>query len=59
MNFKLPKDVHARALKLRGAELFDPSGLGRPMREWVLVPKAHRRRWKELAAAGRRCVAGR
>ena len=35
------------ALALEGVELFDP-GMGRVMREWVLVPTAHDHRWREL-----------
>ena len=34
---KLPPADHARALKLPGAEAFDPMG-GRPMKEWVVLP---------------------
>jgi hypothetical protein len=30
---------------------FDPSGRGRPMKEWVVVPPAHRQRWDDLADA--------
>jgi hypothetical protein len=29
---------HEAALALPGAELFDPSGSGRPFRDWVAVP---------------------
>jgi hypothetical protein len=49
MAFKLSGDAHAAALKLAGACLWDPSGKGRPMKEWVLVPAKHRARWKGLA----------
>jgi hypothetical protein len=35
------------ALALDGAALFDP-GMGRVMREWVLVPEAQSARWREL-----------
>ncbi|MCZ9883522.1 hypothetical protein [Arthrobacter sp. B2a2-09] len=40
--FKLGKDSaeHARALGLPGAELFDPSGMKRPFKDWVEVPLA-------------------
>ena len=48
--FKLsPEDVRA-TLRLKGAELFDP-GMGRPMKEWVVVPSAHTKRWKDLGAS--------
>ncbi|HWQ25133.1 MAG TPA: hypothetical protein VNK94_13605 [Gaiellaceae bacterium] len=36
-----------RALALPGAELFDP-GLGRVMREWVLVPASQSGEWGRL-----------
>jgi hypothetical protein len=39
----------AAALALEGAHLFDPSGKGRPFREWVVVPPAHAERWSGLA----------
>jgi hypothetical protein len=52
MVFKLADpDAHARALALDGAHLFDPSGAGRPFREWVVVPPAHAARWADLAEA--------
>ncbi len=35
------------ALALPGAELFDP-GMGRVMREWVLVPASQTGEWKRL-----------
>jgi hypothetical protein len=37
------------ALALEGAHLFDPSGKGRPFREWVVVPPAHAAVWLRLA----------
>jgi hypothetical protein len=36
-----------RALALDGVELFDP-GMGRPMREWVLVPATLSTEWRAL-----------
>ena len=58
MVFKLTGDAHARALALKGAVLFDPSGAGRAMKEWVVVPKAHAKQWPALAAAALAYVAG-
>jgi hypothetical protein len=54
MVFKLPAGAHAQALALPGARLFDPSGRGRPMREWVEVPREHTSRWAEF---GRQALA--
>ncbi len=52
MVFKLAdSEAHADALSLEGAHLFDPSGRGRPFKEWVVVPPAHAARWPELAEA--------
>ena len=49
MTFKLTGPAHAEALALPGAKLSDPSGMGRPMREWVEVPAEHASRWPQLA----------
>ena len=49
MVFKLRGKDHERALALAGARLFDPSGRGRPMKEWVEVPARHAARWASLA----------
>jgi len=49
MTFKLgSKDLDA-ALAINGARLFDPMGMGRPMREWVQVPSDQSTKWMELA----------
>ena len=48
MVFKLSGAAHAEALSLRDAYLFDPSGLGRPMKAWVVVPVAHAGEWERL-----------
>ena len=50
MVFKLTDpDVHARALALPGAHLFDPSGRGEAFRQWVVVPPAQAGEWEALA----------
>jgi hypothetical protein len=49
MVFKLGGPSHAEALTLTGTRLFDPSGRGRPMKEWVVVPVEHASRWLEFA----------
>lgn len=56
--FKLPEPARSEALGLPGAELFDPSGKGRPMKEWVQVPVDHADGWPELADEARRHVQG-
>ncbi len=55
MTFKLGPDALAEALRLDGAHHFDPSGMGRPMKAWVVIPVAHAHEWErfaELALAG-------
>ena len=50
MVFKLTdRERHAEALSLDGAHLFDPSGEGRPFKQWVVVPAAHADRWDDFA----------
>ena len=51
--FKLGRDTpgHAAALALPGAALFDPSGMGRPFKDWVVVPLASSGMWPQLAEA--------
>ena len=49
MTFKLTGDALAGALSLEGAHSFDPSGMGRPMKAWVVVPFAHANEWERLA----------
>ncbi len=58
MVFKLGGEAHAAALGLKGAQLFDPSGMGRAMKEWVFVPPAHAKRWAGLAEQARVYVTG-
>jgi hypothetical protein len=50
--FKLEdEEEREAALALDGTHLFDPSGQGRPFREWVVVPPAHAGEWERLADA--------
>ncbi len=50
MTFKLPDfEQREAALALDGAHLFDPSGRGRPMKEWAVVPAVHADQWPYLA----------
>lgn len=58
MVFKLNGDAHKKALALAGAHLFDPSGMNRPMKEWVVVPYAHKARWRAFAQNALDHVAG-
>jgi hypothetical protein len=58
MTFKLAEPVRTQALEIPGAHLFDPSGMGRPMREWVQVPAASSDRWEELVEAALAYVRG-
>jgi len=57
MVFKLGGEAHAAALKLKGVEPFDPAAMGRPMKEWVVAPAAHVKKWSDLAARARDYVA--
>src|SRR5437762_2557307 len=49
MTFKLTGKAHGDALKVKGARLFDPSNMGRPMKEWVQIPAAQASKWKLFA----------
>jgi len=48
---KLSGAEHAQALALEGALLFDPSGKGRAMKEWVQIPYQHAQEWQSYAQA--------
>jgi hypothetical protein len=51
MVFKLTGDMHKEALSLDGSQLFDPSGKGRAMKEWVQVPYHYQAKWAAFAKA--------
>ncbi|MCS5717049.1 TfoX/Sxy family protein [Herbiconiux sp. CPCC 205763] len=40
---------HEGALLVPGAELFDPSGKGRPFKDWVSIPVAEADQWLPFA----------
>ena len=41
--------AHGHALALPGAALFDPSGKGRPFKDWVAIPATHADEWTRYA----------
>ena len=47
--FKLNSPQHDKASSLKGAELWDPSGKGRPMKEWVAIPASENKSFTALA----------
>jgi hypothetical protein len=49
--FKLPQPIHLTAMSEPEAILWDPSGKGRPMKEWVALPTASSKKFKKLALA--------
>ncbi len=49
MTFKLNAEALSDALRLDGAHHFDPSGMGRPMKAWVVVPVPHAHEWDRFA----------
>lgn len=51
MIFKLSRENHKDAISLDGAKLFDPSGKGRPMKEWVQLSFVYKDKWESLAEA--------
>jgi hypothetical protein len=56
--FKLGSPEHGKALSLPGSALWDPSGKGRPMKEWVAVPVSSSRSFKSLAKGALEYVRG-
>ena len=58
MIFKLSGATHSQALALAGAHLFDPGGMGRAMKEWVVVPVDHADSWMDYARAALSYVGG-
>jgi hypothetical protein len=58
MVFKLTGESHSDALSLDGSQLFDPSGKGRAMKEWVQVPFDYSDSWGKYAGAAVEYVSG-
>lgn len=54
---KLTGNAHTEALSLNNAHLFDPSGKGRPMKEWVQIPYEHHEQWQGFAGSAKAYVA--
>ncbi len=54
--FKLDGASHDRAMALPGAVLWDPSGKGRPMKEWVALGPDHSKNFLALAKAALKYV---
>lgn len=49
--FKLSGDAHVKAMSLDQAQLWDPSGKGRPMKEWVALQAEHHKKYATMAHA--------
>lgn len=49
--FKLPAEPLQLALNYDGSELWNPSGKGRAMKEWVQIPLANQENYRNLAIA--------
>ncbi|PCJ63650.1 MAG: hypothetical protein COA58_16060 [Bacteroidetes bacterium] len=58
MVFKVTGETHQEALSSDGSELFDPSGKGRAMKEWVQVPYDYKDKWAEYAKQAYEYVSG-
>ena len=58
MVFKLMGKQHENALAVKGSKLFDPSGKGRAMKEWVQVPFVDEKLWIKFAKAAMEYVLG-
>ncbi|MBC7631500.1 hypothetical protein [Aeromicrobium sp.] len=50
--------THTEALALDGVQPFDPSGKGRPLKDWVAVPASQGQAWPRLTEAALAAVLG-
>ncbi len=58
MVFKLTGNARTEALDLEGAQLFDPSGKKRPMKEWIQLSAQHKDSWPGFAEEALKYVLG-
>ena len=49
--FKLPEPEHTTAIGLKNSILWDPSGKGRAMKEWVQIELTHKKKFAAFAEA--------
>lgn len=56
--FKLAGKARETAMKTKGAALWDPSGKGRPMKEWVALPVGEAGSFKSHASSALAYVSG-
>lgn len=47
--FKLPENSHKHAMSIPGSILWEPSGKGRAMKEWVQVLLKHKSQFTDLS----------
>lgn len=48
--FRIGRDITSEWLgTLKDSKLFDPSGKGRPFKDWIQVPLQHQNKYRDLA----------